>query len=92
MHRRSVLSTFHFFHFFEMRRKMTQKTEQNWYAKKTWKNEAQGVPELTQNGSELIGKILKISKMGQKLFFSRGYFFDDFLGGQKTSFFGYAHL
>ena len=30
--------------------------------KKTSKNEAQGVPELTPNGSELIEQILKISK------------------------------
>ena len=35
---------------------MAKKTEQNWYPQKTSKNEAQGVPELTENGSELIEK------------------------------------
>ena len=51
MHRRSVLSTFYFFHFFEICEKMTQKTKQNRWSKKTSKNRSQGVPELTQNGS-----------------------------------------
>ena len=51
MHRRSVLSTFYLFHFFEICEKMTQKTKQNRWSKKTSKNRSQGVPELTQNGS-----------------------------------------
>ena len=67
MHRRSVLSTFHFFVFFEICDKIDQKTRQNRYPRKTSKNEAHGVPELTQNGSELIGKIMKIEKNTQKV-------------------------
>ena len=91
MHRRSVLSTFHFFHFFENCEKMIQKTEQNWYPQKTSKNEAPGVPRWSQNGSELIEKILKISKIDSKKSFLRGRFFDDFLVGQKTFPGGYNH-
>ena len=66
MHRRSVLSTFYFFHFFEICDKMYQKTKENWYPQKTSKNKAQGVPELTQNGSELIETITKIGKNAKK--------------------------
>ena len=45
---------------------MAEKTEQNWYPQKTSKNEAQGVPELTQNGSEFIEKLSEIEKSGPK--------------------------
>ena len=69
MHRRSVLSTFRFFYFVQICDKIAPKAEQNWYPQKTSKNEAQGVPELTKNGSELIRFYLKISKMGQKYLF-----------------------
>ena len=66
MHRRDVLSTFYLFHLFEICCKMAEKTEQNWYPQKTSKNEAQGVPELTQHGSELIEKNTKIEKVTNK--------------------------
>ena len=63
---------------------MAEKTEQNWYPQKTSKNEAQGVPELTQNGSEFIEKLSEIEKSGPKNWKLSGQFFDDFLGSQKT--------
>ena len=66
MHRRSVLSTFYIFHPLEFCCKIAEKTEQNWYPQKASKNEAQGVPELTQNGSELIENITKIEKSDKK--------------------------
>ena len=50
MHRRSVLSTFYFFHVFENCWKMTHKTKQNWWPQKTSKSDAQGVPaRILQN-------------------------------------------
>ena len=48
---------------------MIPQTEQNWYPQKTSKNDAPGVPRWSQNGSELIEKILKISKLGPKKVF-----------------------
>ena len=44
-----------------------------------------GVPEWTQNGSKLIGKWQKISKMASKTWKLKDRFFDDFLDCQKTS-------
>ena len=84
MHRRSVLSTFYFFHVFGNCEKIIQKTEQKLYPPKTSKNNAPGVPRWSQNGSELIEKILKLSRIASRKGFLRGRFFDDFLGGQKT--------
>ena len=66
MHRRGVLSTFCIFHVFEICGKMAEKTQQKRYPQKTSKNEAQGGPELTQNGSEFIEKSSEIEKTIQK--------------------------
>ena len=88
MHRRSVLSTFYFFHCCW---KITQTTKQNWLPKKTSKNDAQGVPELTQNGSEFVKNLQKITKRPQQTWKLRGQSFDDFSSGQKTCPGGYNH-
>ena len=84
MHRRSVFSTFSFFHFCKIYKNMTPQTQQNWYHQKTPKNDALGVSRWSQNGSELIGKLLKILKIVPEICFLRSWFFDVFLRGQKT--------
>ena len=66
MHRRSVLSTFHFFCFTKINENMIQKTEQNWYLKKHRKMK----PEGSQNGSKIAenwwGKYIKYWKLRPK--------------------------
>ena len=71
MHRRGVFSTFSFFHFFEICENVTQKIEQNWYHQKPPKNEAPGVSGWSQNGSELIEKLLEILKIVPEICFLR---------------------
>ena len=82
--RRDGLSTFYFFHFFWNLLTNDQKMKQNRYPQKTSKNWSRGVPEWTQNGSELVGKLQKISEICSKAWNLRDRFFDDFLDCQKT--------
>ena len=88
MHRRSVLSTFHFFSFSDNYWKITKKMKQNWYRKETSTNEAQGVPKLTQNSSELFKMCWNYQHWLQKIWNLRDRFLDDFLGGPNHRFTG----
>ena len=84
----STFSCFVFSFFF------LQKNNQKMYEKsqpeKSSKNEPRGVPKWTQNSPELIGNITKMPKMAPQKSFLRDRFFDDFLIGKKTLFFGHA--
>ena len=66
MHRRSVLSTFHFFCFTKINENMIQTTEQNWYLEKHRKMK----PEGSQNGPKIAenwwGKYRKYWKLRPK--------------------------
>ena len=88
MHWRSVLSTFHFFSFSDNYWKITKKMKQNWYRKETSTNEAQGVPKLTQNSSELFKMCWNYQHWLQKIWNLRDRFLDDFLGGPNHRFTG----
>ena len=65
MHRRSVLSTFYFFHFFEICEKMTQKNKQNRWSKKHRKigpRGSQNWPKMAHNSSKIRQKSQKCQK------------------------------
>ena len=75
------------FHFFSEKLK---KWVQNWTPKKTSKKGPTGTQNGPPNHENWDGQILKISRIAPKYCFLRGWFFDDFLDGQKTDPRGYA--
>ena len=67
-----------------------KKWVQNWTPKKTSKKGPTGTQNGPPNHENWDGQILKISRIAPKYCFLRGWFFDDFLDGQKTDPRGYA--
>ena len=74
-----MFSVFEFLCFLQ-KKKMSAKYD----AEKSSENEPQGVPKLTQNGSELTEKITKTPKFASKSLFLRDRFFDDFWKVKKA--------